>query len=190
MIYINHSGGAIGSDTYWGEIGNKYGVKSNHYYSGSKTPNGNVEISTEDRIEGQHKVTLAAREMGRIEPTHQVRNELLIRDWAQVKYSDAIFAITEMLPIGHTMNYGKISKIRQGSGGTGYAIQMAINEHKPVYVFDQTRNQWYKNINGEWSISDIPVLTVNFAGIGTRKLNNSGKEAIEQVYNKTFNNLA
>ena len=31
-------------------------------------------------------------------------------------------------------------------GGTGYAVEMAIQAGKPVYVFDQVRNQWYKNI--------------------------------------------
>jgi len=30
--YINHSGGANGADTVWGDIGSEYGVKSNHYY--------------------------------------------------------------------------------------------------------------------------------------------------------------
>ena len=44
-IYTNHSGGAIGSDSFWGEIGKKYGVVSKHYYHGKKTYNGNVEIT-------------------------------------------------------------------------------------------------------------------------------------------------
>mgnify|MGYP007085180442 FL=1 len=48
--YVNHSGGAIGSDTMWGEIGEEYGVVSNHYYHGAKTPNGNIEI-TEEQFE-------------------------------------------------------------------------------------------------------------------------------------------
>jgi hypothetical protein len=39
--YVNHSSGAVGSDSYWGAIGEKYGVVSEHYYYGAKTPNGN-----------------------------------------------------------------------------------------------------------------------------------------------------
>lgn len=185
--FILHSGGAKGADTIWGQIGEQYGVKANHYYSGEKTPNGNMEISEQDKVEGQQKVTIAARQMGRIEPTQQVRNGLLIRDWAQVKYSDAIFAITTMLSVGSEMNYGKLAKIRQGKGGTGYAIQMAINEGKPVYVYDQVRERWFKNINGVWSSSDVPTLTKNFAGIGTREINEKGIQAIRDVYTKTFN---
>lgn len=181
-----HSGGAKGADTIWGQIGEQYGVKANHYYSGERTPKGNMEISEQDKVEGQQKVTIAARQMGRIEPTQQVRNELLIRDWAQVKYSDAIFAVTTMLSVGSEMNYGKLAKIRQGKGGTGYAIQMAINEGKPVYVYDQIRERWFKNINGVWSSSDVPTLTKNFAGIGTREINEKGIQAIKNVYAKTF----
>nr|DAO36323.1 MAG TPA: ATP dependent DNA helicase [Bacteriophage sp.] len=184
--YVLHSGGAIGSDTMWSNIGKEYGIVSNHYYSGNKTPNGNIEISEADKVEGQQKVTIAARQMGRIEPNQQVRNELLIRDWAQVKYADSVFAITTMLSVGDEMNYGKKAKIRQGKGGTGYAMQMAINEGKPVYIYDQVRKQWYKNIDGKWSTSDVPVLTNNFAGIGTREINQDGIQAIKDVYNKTF----
>lgn len=185
-VYVNHSGGAVGSDYYWGMIGEKYGVKSNHYWYKNITPNGNVEILEEDALEGQQKVTIAARQMGRIAPTHQVRDERLIRNWSQVKYSDAIFAVTTLLQVGDEMNYGKKALIVQGKGGTGYAIQMAINEGKPTYVYDQIRKRWYKNINGEWSETDTPTLTPNFAGIGTRELNEDGKRAIEEVYEKTF----
>ena len=33
---------------------------------------------------------------------------------------------------------------------------------------------------------DTPVLTKNFAGIGTREINDAGKQAIRDVYDKTF----
>ena len=72
------------------------------------------------------------------------------------------------------------------TGGTGYAVEMAIQAGKPVYVFDQKRLQWYKNIDGNWSKSDTPTLTNNFAGIGTREINEYGRQAIEDVYRVTF----
>lgn len=172
--YVNHSGGAVGSDTYWGEVGAKYGVTSNHYYHENKTPNGNVEISQEDYLEGQSHV-LDANETLHRKPEKYMN--LLARNWAQVKYSDAVFAI------GHLTN-GIVD------GGTGWAVQMAIDARKPVYLFDQIRNQWFKNLNGTWATSDIPILTTNFAGIGTRELNDAGKRAIEAVYAKTLQNLS
>jgi hypothetical protein len=185
--FINHSGGAEQADVTWGKIGEKYGVVSNHYWMTEKTPHGNTEITKADEIEGQQKVTTAARQMGRIEPTHQIRNTKLIRNWSQVKYADAIFAISTLLKTGDKMNYDKPAKIVQVKGGTGYAVQMAINEGKPVYVFDQARNQWYSHIDGKWAKSEVPTLTKNFAGIGTSSsLKANGIKAIEDVYKKTF----
>lgn len=188
--YTNHSGGAYGSDYKWDSIGSKFGMVNNkHYWYGKKTPYGNTEISELDFKEGQKKVTVAARQMGRIASTHVVRNNLLIRNWSQVKYSDAVFAIGFILKPDDELNYGKIALIHQVSGGTGYAVQMAINVNKPVYLFDQIRKVWLKNINGKWDLSDVPILTKNFAGIGTRQINAFGEKAIGEVYEKTLKNI-
>ncbi len=186
--FVNHTGGALGGDITWDKIGREFGVENHtHYWMNTKTPHGNKEISKADEIEGQQKVTIAARQMGRIAETHQVRDERLIRNWSQVKYADAIFAVTTLLPKGSVMNYGKVALIEQGKGGTGYAVQMAINEGKTVYLYDQVRKQWYSNIEGKWSKTEIPTLTKNFAGIGTRELNSEGIQAIRDVYEQTFN---
>ena len=191
--YVNHSGGAIGADTYWGEIGSKYGVKSNHYYYSEKTPNGNFEISEEDYEEGRFEAAKAANfNWGYKYKT--MKDNRLIRNWAQVKYSDAIFAIGHLVRPGEKLfpnqkNDTRVALNAAVQGGTGYAVAMAIIHGKPVYVFDQERNKWFKNIEGKWSVSDVPVLTDNFAGIGTRNLNDNGKKAIEDVYLSTINHV-
>lgn len=172
QAFTNHSGGAVGSDSYWGEVGEKYGVKSNHYYHGNRTPNGNVVITEEQFEEGKEKVLLANKTLKR-NPTRYM--DLLSRNWQQVKNADAIFAVSTL-------------KDNEVAGGTGWAVQMAIDAGKPVYVFDQEREQWYKNVDGKWSKSEVPTLTPNFAGIGTRNINSAGKRAIEEVYQKTFDN--
>ena len=61
-----------------------------------------------------------------------------------------------------------------------------INENKTVFVYDQVRKGWFKNINGLWSKSEIPILPINFSGIGTRDINKDGIQAIKDVYRKTF----
>ena len=52
--------------------------------------------------------------------------------WSQVKYSDSIFAI------GYVDKSGT-----QVTGGTGWAVQMAINNKKPVFTYDQNDRQWF-----------------------------------------------
>lgn len=192
--YVNHSGGAQGSDSVWGEIGEKYGVISKHYYTGETSqynaPAGNTEISNEDYEEGRYKVAQAAKANYGYQYS-TMKDPRLIRNWAQVKYADAIFAIGNLVNKGQKLFPNKKNDTRLAShvavtGGTGYAVEMAIQAGKPVYVFDQKRLQWYKNIDGDWSKSDTPTLTNNFAGIGTREINEYGKQAIEDVYRVTF----
>lgn len=192
--YVNHSGGAQGSDSVWGEIGEKYGVISKHYYTGETSqynaPAGNTEISNEDYEEGRYKVAQAAKANYGYQYS-TMKDPRLIRNWAQVKYADAIFAIGNLVNKGQKLFPNKKNDTRLAShvavtGGTGYAVEMAIQAGKPVYVFDQKRLQWYKNIDGNWSKSDTPALTNNFAGIGTREINEYGRQAIEDVYRVTF----
>lgn len=168
--YINHSGGATGADYEWDRQGEPYGVVSRHYWHGRRTPCGNVEISHEDFEEGCRHVLYANRVLHRYPERHI---NLLARDWCQVKYADAVFAIGNL--------YRGVVK-----GGTGWAVQMAIDEDKPVYLFDQKRERWLTYKDGEWVVCDVPVLTSNFAGIGSRNINESGIKAIGEVYRKTF----
>lgn len=196
--YTLHSGGAKGSDSYWGTAGEKYGLlyddkHQRHYYHQEKTPVGNVEISNQDYEEGRYKAAQAASARWGYD-LKTMKDNRLIRNWAQVKYSDAIFAIGTLVKPGQSIdpNNNKETRIAKKvivSGGTGYAVEMAIQAGKPVYVFDQRRNRWYKNVDGKWSKSDIPVLTKNFAGIGTRELQDNGKQAIEDVYKKTIEQM-
>lgn len=178
--FTHHSGGALQSDSVWDDVGQAYGINpSKHYYHGTKTPRGNVEISESDFEEGKQHV-LKANETLHRKPDAYI--DLLARNWKQVKESDGVFAI------------GSLNK-RTGivDGGTGWAIQMAIDYNKtasrkkPIYVFDLDSKSWFTNIDGNWRKSTTPVLTNHFAGIGTHtKLTEAGFNAIKDVYRNTF----
>lgn len=197
--YFLHSGGASGSDLTWGELGKKYGIyNQSHYYHGEKNdknaPYGNVEITPEDFEEGRTEVAkAAARNWGYTYP--KMSDSRLVRNWAQVKYSDGIFAIGTIVQIGQNVFPNKPEDERKAvnptvTGGTGYAVGMAILHNKPVHVFDQNRGKWFTwddSINN-FVEEDTPTLTPFFAAIGTREINESGKKAIEDVYKKTFEN--
>lgn len=187
--YVNHSGGATGSDTYWSKYGERYGVISKHYYrEGSKTPTGNTPISDNELKEADKHLTEANKTLGRRFPTrNEYVNNLLRRDWFQVKNADAVFAIST------------IEDNNTVFGGTGWAVQMAIDNKKPVHVFDIKKKSWfeYNYSTNSWENTDIPVLTPNFAGIGAHeeelnKIDPAAKflarTAIDRVYSKTFNN--
>lgn len=190
---VCHSGGASGADTYWETIGDNYGVKTKAYSYKTKyhTTENKVEISDTDYEEGVKEITKANRVLSRY-GIHKFMN-LLARNWSQVKYSDEVFAIGTIVESGKKGSKGFYNKseFQVVDGGTGYAVQMAINNGKFVYVFDQDKDKWFR-----WSYTSLKFIEVtkplkisyeNFAGIGTREIKPNGIKAIEEIYKLTFN---
>lgn len=188
-----HSGGATGSDTEFSKISKEFNIKVNDYsYKTSyhNSPN-KVEISDEDYKEGIIEINKANKHLRRFGIKKYMN--LLARNWSQVKYSTQIFAIgTIVEPGGKTPeNYYSKSKIQTVSGGTGYAVMMGILHFKEVFVFDQSKDKWFR-----WSYStmsfiqlnEVPkISSKNFAGIGTRNINQNGINAIKSLYKNSFN---
>jgi hypothetical protein len=190
---VCHSGGAPGSDTVWENKGSLFGVttKAYSYKTKSHQSENKVEISDDDYKEGIIEVNKANKWLNRY-GIHKYMN-LLARNWAQVKYSEQIFAIGTIIKPGekNTKGYYNKGKYEIVDGGTGWAILMSINNKREIYVFDQLKLKWFR-----WSyttmsfiqLNDTPIITTqNFAGIGTRQITQDGVQAIEDVYLKTFN---
>jgi len=188
--FVNHSGGALGADSAWDEIGKEFGMLTNrHYYFKDKTPKGNIEITQDQFDEGIKKANSAAKATYGFQYSFSDNKvgRLLSRNWQQVKNSDAVFAIGKIVQKGDKLfDDDRIALKPAVSGGTGYAVEMAIQENKPVYVFDQNKNQWFTWDGSDFIQIETPTLTKNFAGIGTRQINEQGKQAIKDVYQKTI----
>lgn len=188
-----HSGGAKGSDHVFETIGEEFGVKTKAY--SYKTPKhtslNKVEISDIDYREGVEEINKANKTLKRFGIQRYMN--LLARNWTQVKYSDEVFAIGSIIEphkSGHRGFYNK-SDIQVVDGGTGYACICAINNNRPLYVFDQEKDKWFR-----WSYTslkfielkqDLKINFENFAGIGTREIKPNGIKAIENLYKRTFN---
>lgn len=183
---INHSGGCDGSDMYWEFEGRNYGINTVSYSFYNHVQHGEnpFVLTTEELIEGYEHVKIAAKSLYR--PLDRIVypyiKNLISRNWFQVKNADTIFAIG--------MFDGKIHK--KVKGGTGWAVQMAIDNKKVVYFFNQPTNEWhiysyqYKKFVPYYA---TPKLTENFAGIGTRELTAFGELAIKTVYEYTFKDI-
>jgi hypothetical protein len=189
---VCHSGGAEGSDTYFSTIGKEFGVTTRAYSYKTRYHSSldKVEISEEDYLEGINQVNKANRTLARFGISKYMN--LLARNWAQVKYSSQTFAIGVIVEPGKKSpkGYYSKSKIQSIDGGTGYAVQMSIDHLREVYVYDQNLFNWFK-----WShsamkfieIREVPKIAVqNFAGIGTRQINDSGIKSIRDLYENTF----
>lgn len=181
MKYNNYSGGADGADLFFEKEGEKYGVKTVAYsFYGHNTSSKNRFVLTNQQIEaGFENIIIANKSLNRnITTISTYVKKLLSRNWYQVKNSDCIYVVSTL------------KSQHEVSSGSGWAVQMAIDNNKPIYLFEENKNCWYKydyEKNEFVEISYIPPLTENFAGIGTRNLNENGKKAIQELYRVNFN---
>ena len=68
----------------------------------------------------------------------------------------------------------------------------AVISHKPLYLFDQNKCKWFRwndetfAIHKWIEIESPPLITVPFAGIGIKEVNDSGKCAIGSIVHRSF----
>ena len=202
--HILYSGDAVGADKLWAAQSKEFGV--------GRTVNYKVEtlnsLTKPQQEEVEAAYLKAKNDLGRKTLSYNWANPqkedyvggLVRRDYLQAKAADAIFAISDIIGVGEkgkpvkSTRYTSKSSKEIVDGGTGYAVQMAINLGKPVYVFHQGTNTdnkasvgWYKwDYNTEKFVPVLtPVLTKKFAGIGTREINEAGKTAIKEVFSNS-----
>ena len=175
-----YSGGASGSDNYWETFGSLYGLTVKSFsFDGHHTTNPHAVVLSDDELKkADYFLERANQTLLRRFPTrNKFCNDLLRRNWHVVKDVDTVFALGEMVS-NKTVN-----------GGTGWAVQLAVDEKKKVYVFDDKKNGWsvYDHARKRFvPFHDVPTLSKNFAGVGTRNLTDEGKIEIEGVFGKTF----
>lgn len=183
---VMNSGGAHGSDSAWDFYARKAGVVTvNHYRSQD-----NQVLSPSLNKQGIKATVLTNEELDYareqefkllgIRFENNFVGNLQARNYYQVANSDAVFAI------GNILEDNKNVK-----GGTNTAVQLGIAMNKPVHVFDINTEHWYtyNTKTKQFETEDTPVLTKNFAGVGTRDIENyqtlnknTGKYEYRQQY--------
>lgn len=161
-----YSGGAVGSDTEWRNVAQKYGFDMIHY-----TVDDYDKLSSDDKesIEKQYKEVVERLQRKQLS-ADSYSGKLVRRDMLQANSADSILAI------------GRLGKNGHVDGGTAYATERGIIRGIPVYLFDQNDNHW-KTYDGEEFINcEQPNLTRHAALIGTRQITDTGKRAIQNVF--------
>jgi hypothetical protein len=219
--YTNHSGGAYGGDTFWDIIGREFGVTKHKHYRDA----GNASLSAQLRKSGitaevltKDQMDNARAEVERIlgkKYPDTTEGNLKVRNFYQVANSDGVFAVAELRreyrSVAERTAGADPSLAKKVKGGTDVAIQLGIALNKPTYVWDMGTKKWHQwdSVKQEFVESATPVLTKNFAGVGSRdiesynvkneqgnwvprqqykgkKLEDAAKQAIKDVYANTF----
>ena len=69
---------------------------------------------------------------------------------------------------------------------TGWAVELGKLFNRPLSVYDQERNQWYSWKENAW-VEDLPKIEhPTFVGTGTRNLTDSGRDAIRDLFTRSF----
>lgn len=195
---VHFHGSADGSDIAFEEAIEKFGGKSvgysftGHSYKGKEGNINKVDEEINSLAENSlslRAVKLVATFLARpfnpytTDPKTKYVNKLLRRNYHQVKDAQAVYGVGTLVNAT-----GKSYKVVDG--GTGWGVAMGILAKRPVFVFDQEANAWYKwnYILEDFEIQQGPLKIEynHFAGIGTRKLNTNGKKAIEDLVANTY----
>lgn len=123
-----HTGGALGSDSYFEKLSIEHGISVRAYSYKTKyhnSPN-KVEISEEDYLDGISEVNKANKFLNRW-GIHKYMN-LLARNWAQVKYSKQIIAIGRIVDPGQKTSRGYCRSTGQSVDGGNWVCSSNGNK--------------------------------------------------------------
>jgi exodeoxyribonuclease-5 len=163
--FVNHSGGAYGGDTLWDLIGREFGVVQHKHYR----EKANTTLSKQLKAAGVQATVLTEEQMeaardeverllGKKYP-NTTEGNLQVRNYYQVANSDSVFAVATLNKKGDGV-----------TGGTNTAVQLGIKLNKPVYVWDIASENWTKWDGTKFTNTEVPILTKNFAGVGSRDI--------------------
>lgn len=175
------SGGAEGADLQFGMVAGSCGHRVFHFiFDGhrSKAPEAEkVVLKAEQLSIADPYLVKANKTLRRKWPvSNPFTANLLRRNYYQVCEASAVYAVSELDDDGLV------------KGGTSWACQMFIDrfppgDDLPIYVFDQSLSQWFSWQVGAWEAIDQPPRPSGvWAGIGSRKLNDAGKNAIRNLF--------
>src|ERR671921_671485 len=162
---ILFSGGAAGAEAEFGDCAERHGIEEvNFTFEGHKIERkrGVRVLNHEELQSGDVSLAYVSRLMNRRYTDGPTIRKVLQTLWYQVNSGQEIYVIGTILPD---------STVR---GGTGWGAELAKLCNKPLHVFDQDKDRWFKWGGTEWqalAASAGPVIShPHFTGSGTRNL--------------------
>jgi len=176
--YVLYSGGANGAEAAFGEMAAKYGCQEvNFSFEGHQMArsHGARHLTSEELALKDISMTYVSRLMNRNYSSAPLFRKVLQSICWQVASGREIFVVGTILPDATV------------KGGTGWGAEYAKICNKPLYVFDQDRKSWFAWDEDHWNAIAAPTIgQVHFTGTGTRFLEDSGRAAIADLFQRTF----
>jgi hypothetical protein len=178
---ILFSGGAAGAEAEFGACAERHGIEEvNFTFEGHPIVRhrGVRVLNHEELQSGDVSLAYVSRLIHRRFADAPTIRKILQTLWYQVNSGQEIYVI------------GTILDDDTVRGGTGWGAEFAKLCNKPLHVFDQGKDAWFKWSGEAWQKcgpAEAPVIThVHFTGTGTRKMQANGTKAIEDLFTRSF----
>jgi len=86
----------------------------------------------------------------------------------------------------HVIAVGWIQADNTVKGGTGWGVELAKLFNRPLSVYDQDQKGWFSWENGQWVANTPVIVSETFAGTGTRNLSDDGRQALRDLFVRSF----
>lgn len=178
---ILFSGGIKGAEAEFGVNAERFGIEEvNFTFEGHDiVRHRGVRFLTHTELsKGDVSLEYISKLMNRNFTKAPIFRKVLQSIWYQINSGQEIYVI------------GEILQDKTVKGGTGWGAEFAKICNKPLFVFDQKADKWFEWKQLEWAELDKgkdPVIGhMHFAGTGTRFLEENGRKAILDLFDRSF----
>jgi hypothetical protein len=177
---ILFSGGAPGAEAAFGACAERRGIEEVNFTFDGHTiarSRGVRMLNHEELQAGDVSLEYVARLVNRRYTESPTIRKVLQTLWYQINNGQEIYVV------------GAILDDKTVRGGTGWGAEFAKLCNKPLHVFDQDKGSWFRWSGDDWHSAKAasPVIThPHFTGTGTRSIRDNGKQAIEELFRRSF----
>jgi archaellum biogenesis ATPase FlaH len=173
------SGGGVGAEAEFGACAERWGLRETNYsfdgHLSLERRRGVVVLGEAELEKGDFSLVYVSRRLGRTLSGIPSVRKVLQSICHQISDANQVFVVGTIQPDGTVR------------GGTGWGAELARLWKKPLYVFDQDKNEWCRWNGSAWEFTAAPLVSAeSFAGIGTQKLRAEGQAAIRALFERSF----
>jgi hypothetical protein len=172
-----YSGGHKGTEAEFGKLCEAWRMKEvNFSFEGHKT----------ERVRGLRE--LSREELQKGDVSMEIVSMRMKRTYSRAdKIRKVIQSIFHMINSGyHVIAVGWIQSDNTVKGGTGWGVELAKLFNRPLNVYDQDQKEWFSWEDSQWVKKTPLIISDTFAGTGTRNLSDDGRQALRDLFIRSF----
>src|SRR5262245_7566739 len=174
---ILFSGAAKGAEEVFGAAAERHGIEEvNFTFEGQNDARTRgIRVLTQAELkQGDVSLTYVGRLMNRTFTDTPLFRKILQSIWHQINNGAEIYVV------GQILNDGTVK------GGTGWGAEFAKLCNKPLFVFDQDKDHWYRWTGDAWEETTPKITHTRICGTGTRVIKPNGSKAINDLFDRSF----